>query len=71
MALQCPSDASNRANETVSESVVKGLSSSSHVCGIDDSISPTEGSNIPVFGSRIAALAGCWVVVNCRDDDGQ
>ena len=68
MALQCPSDASNRANETVSESVVKGLSSSSHVCGIDDdSISPTEGSNIPVFGSRIAALAGCWIVVNCRD----
>ncbi len=30
-----------------------------------DSISPTEGSNIPVFGSLIAALAGCccWVVV--------
>ena len=39
-------------------------SSSSHVCGIDDSISPTEGSNIPVFGSLTAALAGCcWVVI--------
>jgi len=43
---------------------VKGLSSSSHGCGIDDSISPTEGSNIPVFGSLTAALAGCcWDVI--------
>lgn len=40
---------------------MNGLSSSSHVCGIDDSISPTEGSSIPVFGSLVAALAGSVV----------
>lgn len=35
-----------------------GLSSSSHVDGIDDSISPTDGSRMPVLGSRVAAFDG-------------
>ena len=36
----------------------RGLSSSSHVVGRQDSISPTDGRRMPVFGSLVDALDG-------------
>lgn len=46
---------SRRAKEDASLSD-RGLSSSSHVVGMEVSISPMDGRRIPVFGSTVAAL---------------
>jgi hypothetical protein len=48
---------SRRENEDPSPDD-NGLSSSYHVVGMEDSISPTDGSSAPVFGSLIDACDG-------------